>query len=116
MTQASTYQAYNGDTPTAIYFFDGSVSRPVAGANYSNSTPVINDNGQIAWLGWNTGETEAHVYFFDGSLSRRVSTTGNAVKQQISQDGWVIWEIGTGAGFYRSISIKAGPGPRTPCS
>jgi hypothetical protein len=89
------YQAYNGDT-TAIYFFDGSVFGPVAGSNSNNYNPVINDNGQIAWLGWNDGETEAHVYFFDGSASQRVSATGNAEKQQISQDGWVIWEVGAG--------------------
>jgi hypothetical protein len=89
------YRAYNGDT-TAIYFFNGSVSGPVSGDNPSNTNPVINDNGQIAWLGMNAGETEAHVYFFNGSGSQRVSATGNAEKQQISQDGWVIWEIGAG--------------------
>jgi hypothetical protein len=92
------YKAYNGDT-TSIYFFDGYVSGPVAGGNSSNYDPVINDNGQISWLGWNAGETEAHVYFFDGSDSQRVSATGNAVKHQLSQDGWVIWEIGAGESY-----------------
>jgi hypothetical protein len=89
------YMAYSG-TDTEIYFFDGYVSGPLAGGNSSNISPVINDNGQVAWLGYNTGDEEAHVYFFDGSASQRVSGTGNAVKQQINHDGWVIWEIGAG--------------------
>ena len=81
------YQAYNGDT-TAIYFFDGSVSGPVAGGNASNYDPVINDNGQIAWLGWNDGETEAHVYFFDGS-DQPTSLRHGQRRETATQSGWL---------------------------
>jgi hypothetical protein len=79
-----------------IYFFDGSASTPLNGGNSVNGNPVINDNGQIAWVGANTTDIELHVYFFDGVNSRPVTTVGNATKVQINQDGWVIWEIGTG--------------------
>jgi hypothetical protein len=92
------YKAYDGNV-TKIYFFDGYVSGPLAGGNSSNYDPVINDKGQIAWLGFDANETEAHVYFFDGNSSRRVSFTGNAVKQQLNQDGWVMWEIGAGQNY-----------------
>ncbi len=104
------YMTYRS-SGSEIYLYDGHASGLVPGnTDYANYSPVINDNGQIAWLGASTTDTEYHVYFFDGSTSRKVSTTGNAAKLQINQDGWIIWEIGVRTPT-PSISIWAATRP-----
>lgn len=112
------YRVYSDNE--AIYFYDGNASVPITSNPNGVCNPAINDNGQIAWYGGTNDGSNIDVFFFDGSTIRQISNVANltqALKMQLSQDGWVIWEIGAGGGYvdhYALYLYKGGdPGVNT---
>lgn len=55
----------------------------------SHSSPVINDNGYVAWHG-NDG-SGSQVFLFDGASTVQLTDNGGAGPAQINNNGYVVW-------------------------
>jgi hypothetical protein len=87
---ASVYLG-EGSDDVEVFLYDGSAYGQLTHQRLSNPRPVINNSGQLAW--YSSNSSPVNVYFYnDGEIIPMVAV-GDATKLQISDDGWVMWEI-----------------------
>ena len=94
-----------GSNDEEIFLYDGSAYGQLTHQHLSNPRPVINDSGQLAW--YSSNSSPVNVYFYNGSEIVPMVAVGDASKLQISDDGWVMWEI-SGVPDYTLYLYKGG--------
>ena len=94
-----------GSNDEEIFLYDGSAYGQLTFQHLSNPRPVINNSGQLAW--YSSNSSPVNVYFYNGSEIIPMVAVGDATKLQISDDGWVMWEI-SGVQDYTLYLYKGG--------
>jgi hypothetical protein len=88
-----------------VFLYDGNTYGQITTQHLSNPRPVINASGQLAW--YSSSYSPVNIYFYNGSEIIFINAVGDASKLQISDDGWVMWEI-SGVQDYTLYLYKGG--------
>jgi hypothetical protein len=94
-----------GSNDEEIFLYDGNAYGQITHQRLSNPRPVINASGQLAW--YSSNYSPVNVYFYNGSEIILINAMGDATKLQLSDDGWVMWEI-SGVQDYTLYLYKGG--------
>ncbi|GEM_PF-2680483 len=89
----------NGANPNnnEIWLYNGTSTTLITNdATYDNQVPVINNKGQIAFIGkggnTSSSTTDYEVFFYDGTNVIQITNNNNSLYQvELNNNGWIVW-------------------------